>query len=303
MAGQTTILEHIRAVHGNLKPTLQTVADAVLADPDTVRRMNLRQLASHSGVSEASISRFVRGIGLENYRDFGLRLAEISPTDPTKVHPATPQGVYDNIGRTDTAETILSKIAHRQIDVARSGLATLDPEALEQAARMIVSAGPVLFLAAGSSCLAAESGVVRFGRIGIPAMFHQDRNNQTILAASLPKDALVIAISDSGRTAQTVEATQAARNSGLPAIVITSYPESPLAKLADVTLATPSAYEPAGGEPLYESMVAKYGQLLAVDALYSLTAVLDYDRALEHLGRGDPHIKTSRRIAHDDDRP
>ena len=278
-----------------MKPALQTVADSILADPEAARSKNIKGLAAACAVSEASISRFVRGVGFPSYRAFQLRMVEEGAFSlpPRALSPDEGQ-IYENIGRRDNAATILNKVAHRTADLARDCLSTLDPAAMERAAHMVRAAEVVYFFAAGLSALAAENALLRFARIGKPAIFHRDRNNQLLIAGSLRKGALAIGISDSGRTHQTVSALAAARQTGARTIAMTAFPESPLARQAEVTLVTPAGYMPAGEEPIYESMISKFGQLLAIDALYSLTAVQDFDASAAAVRRGDPVIQQSR---------
>lgn len=295
MAMEIGLLEHIQSIRGRLKPTLQQVADTVLARPAQVSRMNIKELAAASDVSEASISRFVRGIGLLSFRAFQLRMAEERGASE-EIQPAEQSSIYETIGREDTAATILTKVGHRNADVARACLSTINPKALERAARLIRDAASIYFFAAGLSSLAAENGVMRFSRIGKPAIFHRDRNSQLLAAAAIKKGAVAIAISDSGRTQQTVLAMAAAKSRGARTIAITSFADSTLARACDVVLVTPTGYAAAGDEPLYESMVSKFGQLLTVDVLYSLTAVQDYDKSLASVRRGDEFIQQSRRV-------
>lgn len=297
MSAEIGLLEHIQSIRGRLKPTLQSVADTVLSRPSDVSAMNLKELATACDVSEASISRFVRGIGLASFRAFQLRMAEErAATDD----PGPDQGaIYESIGRSDTAATILTKVAHRNADVARACLSSLSPAALERAAKMIRKAPAIYVFAAGLSSLAGENAIMRFARIGKPALFHRDRNSQLLAAAAIRPGSVAIAISDSGRTQQTVLALIAAREAGAGAIAITSFADSPLARAADVVLVTPTGYSAAGDEPLYENMVSKSGQLLTVDVLYSLVAVNDYDRSLGSVRRGDAFIRQSRRARQD----
>lgn len=256
--------------------------------------MNLKDLAALCDVSEASISRFVREIGQTSFRAFQIRMAEerVGADEPVSDQGA----IYETIGRGDTATTILTKVAHRNADVARACLSTLQPAALERAARLISDSPSVIFFAAGLSALAAENAVMRFSRIGKPALFHRDRNSQLLAASAIRAGSVAVAISDSGRTDQTLVALTAAAESGAHSIAITSFAESPIARAADVVLITPSGYAAAGDEPLYESMVSKFGQLLTIDVLYSLVAVGDYDDALASVRRGDAYIQQSRRM-------
>lgn len=301
MSFEIGLLEHIQSIRGRLKPTLQQVADTVLSRPGEVASMNIKDLAVACDVSEASISRFVRDIGLPSFRAFQLRMAEerVAAED---VQPAEQSSIYETIGRGDTATTILTKVAHRNADVARACLSTIDAAQLEAAARMIREAPALYFFAAGLSGLAAENAVMRFSRIGKPAVFHRDRNSQLLAAAAFPPGSVAIAISDSGRTHQTVLALAAAKEAGARTIAITSFAESTLARAAEVVLVTPTGYAAAGDEPLYESMVSKFGQLLTIDVLYSLAAVKDYDASLASVRRGDAFIQQSRRVRQHDGR-
>lgn len=295
MSSDIGILEQIQGLRGGMKPALQLIADAILADPDTARSKNIKELAAACAVSEASISRFVRGIGLSSYRAFQLQLVKESAYGARPPGAPADEGhIYENIGRQDNAQTILTKVAHRTADVARACLTTLDPAAMQRAAQMIREAEVVYLFAAGLSALAAENALLRFARIGKPSIFHRDRNNQLLIAGSLRGGALAIGISDSGRTHQTVTALGAARASGARTIAITAFPDSALARQAEVTLVTPAGYMPAGEEPIYESMVSKFGQLLAIDALYSLVAVQDFDTSASLVRKGDPVIQQSR---------
>ena len=296
MAVEIRLLEHIQSIRGRLKPTLQQVADTVLARPAEVSGMNVKELAAASDVSEASISRFVRGIGLASFRAFQLRMAEERATSDEDGEAGDQGAIYESIGRGDTAATILTKVAYRNADVARACLSTLDPAALEKAAEMIRAAPAIYFFAAGLSALAAENALMRFSRIGKPAILHRDRNSQLLAAAAIRAGSVAIAVSDSGRTHQTLLALTAAAECGARTIAITSFADSPIARAAEVVLITPTGYTAAGDEPLYESMVSKFGQLLTIDVLYSLVAVQDYDSSLASVRSGDAFIQQSRRV-------
>jgi DNA-binding MurR/RpiR family transcriptional regulator len=302
LGSEIGILEHIQSLRGGLKPTLQLVADAILASPERTRGLSIKELAATTSVSEASISRFVRSLGLPSYRAFQLRMVEDGAhrSMPRDLSPSEGD-IYENIGRNDTAATILTKVTHRVSDTARACLSTLDTAAMQSAAEMVCNAQVVYFFAAGLSAVAAENALLRFGRIGKPAIFHRDRNNQLLIAGSLFKGALAIGISDSGRTDQTVTALAAAKQAGATTIAMTAFPDSPLTRHADLVLGTPAGYTPAGEEPIYESMVSKFGQLVAIDVLYSLVAVQNFDESADAVRRGNAVIKNSRSLRRQND--
>ncbi len=302
MGSEIGILQHIQSLRGGLKPTLQLLADAILAQPERVKGLSIKELAAATDVSEASISRFVRSLGMSSYRAFQLRMVEDGAQRAASRDQTPAEGdIYENIGRQDTAATILTKVTHRVADTARACLSTLDTDAVEIAAKMVSDAQVVYFFAAGLSAMAAENALLRFGRIGKPAIFHRDRNNQLLIAGSLFEGALAIGISDSGRTNQTVAALAAAKQAGAATIAMTAFPDSQLTRHADLVLVTPTGYTPAGEEPIYESMVSKFGQLLAIDVLYSLVAVQNFDESAAAVRRGNIFIRNSRSVRRQND--
>lgn len=291
------ILEHIQSIRGSLKPTLRVVADKVLEDPSAALGMNVKDLANACDVSEASISRFVRDVGIGSFRAFQLRLAEERVGEVKSEEANADEGlIYESISREDDASKVLTKVAHRTSDVARACLTTLDAGALERAAQIVKGGNAIYVFAAGLSTLAADNAVLRFSRIGRPVVVSADHNTQILTASALGPGSVVIGISDSGRTAHTVSALRAARSAGAQTIALTAFADSPLARLADVVLKTPTGYAPTDNEPLHESMVSKFGQLLTIDALYSLVAIQDYDRSVDLVRRGDSFIQKSRSL-------
>lgn len=289
------ILDHIHGIRGSLKPSLQAVADQVLDRPALARRMGVKELAVAYNVSEASVSRFVRSIGIKSFRDFQLRLAEERVGETKGRDIQSDEGsLYESIGRGDSPASILHKVVHRTSDVARACLSTLDPETLARAAALIRDGNALYVFAAGLSDLACDNAVIRFSRIGIPVVSTSDHNTQQLMASALTDRSVAIGISDSGRTTHTVSALSQAQAAGASTIAVTSFSDSPLARLADVTLITPTGYAPSGNEPLHESMLSKFGQLIAIDALYSVVAVANYDRSVDAVHRGDRFIQKSR---------
>ncbi|CAM5770923.1 RpiR family transcriptional regulator [Labrys miyagiensis] len=293
-AAQAEITRRINALRGGLNPTLQRVADFVLGRTLDAKAMSIRELAGEAGVSQASVSRFVRLVGAESYQDFRIMLAE-GLTRRAAGARSGEHEVYEGIAPGDDAAAIIAKVSRRQTEIIAGAALTLDPGELQKAADLVSAHHTLIFFAVGSSLLAAENGVMRFLRIGKACIFNRDANIQMFSVAGLAGRAVAIGISDSGRTRSTVEALREARALGMPTIAVTSAAGSPLTRHADAVLNLPGAApEPTGGEGMYESMVSKMAQLTAMDALYALVAVQDHDKALERLDYTDAVIARSR---------
>jgi arabinose-5-phosphate isomerase len=118
-------------------------------------------------------------------------------------------------------------------------------EAYEEAVALIVEQvhrrrGKLVTSGMGKAGQIAMNIATTFCSTGIPAVFLHPSEAQHGDLGILQENDLLLLISNSGKTREIVELTQLARNlnPALKKIVITGNPESPLAKAADICLAT-----------------------------------------------------------------
>lgn len=118
-------------------------------------------------------------------------------------------------------------------------------DAYEKAVNLIVEqvhqkGGKLVTSGMGKAGQIAMNIATTFCSTGIPAVFLHPSEAQHGDLGILQKNDLLLLISNSGKTREIVELTQLAHNLNpdLPFIVITSNPDSPLAKASDVCLCT-----------------------------------------------------------------
>jgi arabinose-5-phosphate isomerase len=118
-------------------------------------------------------------------------------------------------------------------------------EAYEEAVALIVEQvhrrrGKLVTSGMGKAGQIAMNIATTFCSTGIPAVFLHPSEAQHGDLGILQENDLLLLISNSGKTREIVELTQLSRNlnPALKKIVITGNPESPLAKAADICLAT-----------------------------------------------------------------
>ncbi|NDV64312.1 SIS domain-containing protein [Bacteroides sp. 224] len=118
-------------------------------------------------------------------------------------------------------------------------------DAYEKAVNLIVEqvhqkGGKLVTSGMGKAGQIAMNIATTFCSTGIPAVFLHPSEAQHGDLGILQKNDVLLIISNSGKTREIVELTQLAHNldSDLPFIVITSNPDSPLAKESDVCLCT-----------------------------------------------------------------
>ena len=70
------ILESMTEEYNSLTRSGKKLADYIFVNTTSVQYMSITSLAENCGVSEATITRFCRGLGLSGYNDFKLALAK-----------------------------------------------------------------------------------------------------------------------------------------------------------------------------------------------------------------------------------
>ena len=116
----------------------------------------------------------------------------------------------------------------------------IDPDQVEALVSLLVEvykAGGgrlVLVMGAGRSGLVGRAFAMRLMHMGFNVYVLGDT-----IVPSVKKGDVVIAISGSGRTKLIVTAAEAAKQVGATVVAITTYPDSPLGKLADLVVRVP----------------------------------------------------------------
>ena len=114
----------------------------------------------------------------------------------------------------------------------------------------------------GNSGVTAQDAQMKLFRLGTPTVACTDSQMQRVAAVLLPRDAAVLAISNSGRTKSLLEVVALARRSGAPVIALTRS-NTPLAEAADILLPADVEENPE----VYAPMVARLVHLAIIDVL------------------------------------
>ena len=152
----------------------------------------------------------------------------------------------------------------------RALAASLDSAFDDAVGRLVACTGRVVLSGMGKSGLVARKIAATLASTGTPAMFvHPGEASHGDLGMIVPGDA-VLALSNSGETAELADLVGHARRFGLPLVAITGRGGSALARAADVVLLLPPAPEacPMGLTPTTSTtMQVALGDALAVALL------------------------------------
>lgn len=268
-------LSRLETARRQMRPSEQKLADIVMADPQGVIELTMDEIAARAGVSPPTVARFCAAIGCGGFREFKIRLARDQGYGARFAHPDVDAG--------DEPGTIARKI----IDATVSALAAIrneiEPGALDRAVDTLANAARIEFYGSGSSGIVAQDIQHRFFRLGMPTVAYSDPHVFCMSALTLGPGDVVVAISNSGRTSDILEATRDAISVGAGVVAITRS-NSPLAQIASVAICVDVAED----SDVYSPMTSRIAHLVIGDALTVALALRKGDMARLRLERAKP---------------
>ncbi|GAU09484.1 MurR/RpiR family transcriptional regulator [Desulfoplanes formicivorans] len=221
------IFEKIRSEMPTMRKSEQKIADLVLTSPDVVMNGSISEAASLAGVSDPTVVRFCKQLGLKGFMELKLRLASAHPVE-TKV--------LEDITETDSVESIFTHVMRSTVEAVSCTERGMDRRMLEQAVDAMVAATRWEFYGMGGSGIIALDAHHKFFRLGVPSVAYNDSHMQAMSAAQLDKQAVAVVISHSGATKDIIESADIAKNAGATLIGILGKKNSELAKHCDIPL-------------------------------------------------------------------
>ncbi|MED1202844.1 MurR/RpiR family transcriptional regulator [Heyndrickxia acidicola] len=252
------LLNRIEKNLDNLSEAERKIGEYVLGHPELVPSMTTRELSVKSGVSEASIVRFCKSIGIQSFKTFKLELVkEITRTEPDITD-------FSILQKKDTPYDLFQKVTYVNKSAINSTLASLDRKELVAAIDVLKYAKRVIFHGVGGSATAAYDGHYKFTKLGYHTVMAHDFHYLLSLIPHLTKEDVFIAVSTSGKTKDVLELAQFSKSKGATVIAITNIDSSPLYKAANIRLCTPVVEQ----DFRIGSISSRIAQLNIIDTLY-----------------------------------
>lgn len=252
------VLAGVRSAQASLSPALARIAQTVLDAPDQALTLTVTELAEAAGSSEASVIRFCRDQGFASFQAFKLALAtELAIAAP----PPEASGHWGD----------LAGIAERGVTALRETLDLLNPATVTAVSARLLTARRVLIVSVGASAVTALYLQYKLERLGLFAVTHDDPHMAAMAATTLSAADVVVAVSSSGSTIDTVRAAERARGAGAFVVALTNRTRSPLTELAGAVLLGAAAETPLTGG----AFASKVSQILIVDMLFESIARTD----------------------------
>ena len=253
------VFTRINREYYQLTSAEKKIADYMLLQRQECQYMSISEMAEVADVAEATVSRFCRRLGYKGYSAFKLAVAG-SGSGQRPMNP-----LYGEIQSEDSLGDMCQKIYAADVDAITQTLALINPAAVTAAADMLLAADRVLCMGLGGSMILAREAAHLFST-ALPNFYPVDDSHfQAIRAALLTPGDAVMYFSYSGSTRDMVDLMKIARERGAKIILITRFPKSPGAALADVVLECGAKEGPLQ----MGSVAARMGQLFITDVLFN----------------------------------
>ena len=245
-------LAQLRLHRDNLPPALQRAADYLLQNSETVIFQSILEVATASSCGQASIIRLCRELGFRGFQDFKLAVAadlavaaQVPADDSEPAHL-----IHEALARTQ----------HALMETAQ----VISAPAIDRAAAALLAAPFTVAVGQGASGITAIDFAYKLTRLGLTCVAHTDPHIAAITVANLRPGSVVIGITRSGSTIDTLSALQVARDTGAVTIAVTHRAASPVTEIADIPLFCAAPEDPLSGG----AITSKMGQLLVLEVLF-----------------------------------
>ena len=248
------------------------VADYLMGHLTLAQMMSISELAESCGVAEATVSRFCRRLGYQGYSAFKLAIAKSAGG------AAPAEGIRGEVQPEDTVPEMSAKLLHANTRAMTQTLELLNPDALRRAAGLLARARQVYCMGQGGSMILAMEAAHLFSTCWPHYHAVQCSHLQAITAALLGREDVLLFFSYSGSTRDILDLMQVVRGRGCRVILITRFPKSPGAVMADVVLQCVCDEGPLQ----LGTVPARVAQLFLVDLLFNEVCRRDLDAAMQN---------------------
>ena len=244
----------IHSLMDSLSEREKRIAQYILEDPAAAVHPSIEELSESAGVSVSTLVRFVKKLGFKGYQQFRITLASEALAPEAKIYETL-------IDRREDPVHIAFNSAQRALEITAS---MIDRSALTELAGRITESGYVYLFGLGGSAIVAKDAMHKLVRTGIRCIGAEDFHMQLMIASQMRPGDTALVISHTGVNKDTLSVAEIAKNAGAFLCVITTYPRSPLARMADLRFISASS----GSPTISEAFSARIVQLALIDSLY-----------------------------------
>lgn len=249
-----------------LSPSEGAVARWILKHLSEIGSLSMAEIAAACGVSDTTVLRMCRNAGFKGFTDLKLSLLQ-SGVEPERLF-------LEDARPGDDIVTIARKIFSEEIQSMRDTLELLTEEKLEKAVRLLETSRRTLIAGVGTSGIIGRAAWSLWRRAGRACTAPVDIHHQIAEAVLLEPGDLAVVLSYTGRSRDTLEVAETARNQGASVIAITGNERSLITQYADVVLVSVSRQRKS------DPLSSRVSQLALFDTLYVILSLRNLEQTL-----------------------
>jgi len=266
------MLVQIQDLTPELSRAEQRVARWIVQHPKQASRSTLAAVAAECDVSEPTVIRFCRHLGLQGFRDFTIRLTEDLSRPVSNVH--------NDVNVDDTASDAVTKVMDASIRSLIDMRSTTSSLPIAEAIAALKSARQIAFAGLGASGHVASDACQKFFRLGIPCTSLTNTPDLLQFSGIAESSDVLVITSHGGRWPELARAAELARQRGATVIALTDR-GSRLATAANILFPCESVKDAS----VYTPMSSRLAHLALLDALQVALALELGDLAVDRLQR------------------
>lgn len=261
-----TYLENvIQASYPTLTKKEEKIANYLLEHSEEAKEQSISEIAEICNVAESTVFLFAKKIGLSGFKELTVLLSNSSK----KI-------IFEGIYGEDSIQTITKKVVESATQSITDAASLIDFEELNGAVNLLTESKKVVFFALGGSAPIALDAYHKFLRSPLDVEYNMDYHMQLLKAGKLSKDNCAVIISHSGENSDILRISKILKENNVPTIVISSFTNTSLTKLADFTFIAPSEELKYNNVGIYTRRMA---QLLIIDILFTLVITSSDDKS------------------------
>lgn len=271
-----SVFDRISGSYYELSSSEKKIGDYVLSHQSRTQLMSISELAEASGVSEATVTRFVRRLGYRSFNEYRLSLAQNDSGRAKQTNPLSGE-VEDG----DSFSVVCQKLYTANVNALTQTMELSKEENYLRAADLLEKGGRVMCMGQGGSMIIAEEAAHLFSTADNKYIAVSDSHMQVISAATMERNDVILFFSYSGATKDMVDTLKTAKQTGGRVILVTHFPNCPGAAYADVVLLCGADESPLQ----LGSIGARIAQLYLMDILFSELCRRNLDACRERRSR------------------
>ena len=257
-----SILKVLAAKLDTMTQADRQIAQFIIEHPEQMLTLSSQRLAEATGRSQSSVVKFSQKMGYAGYQQLKLAVNKAKALEWQ-----APGGIiHGSIDSSDRYMTILQKLIGSKLLSMRETTTANTEQTIDRALDALAKARKIQLAGVGASSLVARDFSYKLLKIGRTVLIDSDTHIQVANASGLGRDDVLLALSYSGRSLETLRIAEVAKQRGATVISVTGLQPSPLLELADIHLFTVADEERVRSS----AITSRDAQLMLMDMMFIL---------------------------------